>query len=215
MSLKALYLNCTLKRSPDESNTCALIAKSQEILEAEGVETEAIRILDHYVPHGMAARVDDKDEWPMIFDKVMAAQIVVIAAPIWLGEKSSVAMNVIERLYASSGETNENGQYIYYNKVGGAMATGNEDGGKATTSSILYALQHIGFTIPPQADAYWVGEAGPGPSYIEAGQENAFTRRNTRIMSWNLIHFARRIAENPIPAEGNVREDPEDHVCKR
>jgi hypothetical protein len=86
------------------------------------------------------------------------------------------------------------------------MVTGNEDGGKHVSRDILYALSHIGFTIPPQADCYWVGEAGPGPSYMEAGQENEFTIRNTRVMTWNLIHFARQLKATPIPAEGNILE---------
>ena len=215
MPLKALFINCTLKKSPDVSHTQALIDRSAEIFEKEGVATETVRLVDHYVPYGMMARVDDDDEWPGIFDKVMDAEILVIGTPIWLGEASSLATKAIERMYGSSGETNDKGQYIYYNKVGGVLATGNEDGGKAVSRSIIYALQHIGYTIPPQADAYWVGEAGPGPSYIEAGQDNEFTKRNTQFMTYNLIHFARRIAAEPIPAEGNVREAPADGTCKR
>ncbi|RED96672.1 flavodoxin family protein [Marinoscillum furvescens] len=204
--MKALFLNCTLKPSPEESNTAVLNQKCRDVLEDLGVETEEIRVVDHEIPARMEADAGAGDEWPEIFQKVLDAEILVVSTPIWLGEKSSLATKVMERLYASSGETNDKGQWIYYNKVGGTVITGNEDGGKASARSILYGLQHIGFTIPPNADVYWVGEGGPGPSYIEAGQSNEWTQRNTRIMAHNLYHFARMFAERPIPAEGNTME---------
>ena len=202
--MRALFLNCTLKRSPEVSHTHALIETSQALFRKEGIDTKIIRITDHTVPCGMKPRVDDSDEWPSIFKDVMDSDILIIGTPIWLGEKSSVASLVIERLYASSGDKNPDGQYIYYNKVGGVLATGNEDGGKESCRSLIYALQHIGFTIPPQADAYWVGEAGPGPSYMEEGKHNTFTQRNTQFMTYNLIHVARMLAKQKIPAVGNV-----------
>lgn len=202
--MTALFLNCTLKRSPETSHTQGLIDRAREIMEAEGVTTRSIRLVDHVVGHGMARDTGHGDTWPAIYEQVMDADILVIGTPIWLGEMSSLAVKAIERLYATSSDRNDKGQYVYYNKVGGAIATGNEDGGKHVCRAILYALQHIGFTVPPQADAYWVGEAGPGPSYLDAGQENEFTKRNTRILSWNLMHFARMLKERPIPAEGNV-----------
>ena len=111
-------------------HTQALIDKACHLFEQEGVVCQSIRLVDHTIPFGMQARVSDDDAWPTIFANVMNADIVVIATPIWLGEKSSVASLAIERLYASSGDKNTQGQYIYYNKVGGVLATGNEDGGK-------------------------------------------------------------------------------------
>ncbi len=109
------------------------------------------------------------------------ADIVVLATPIWLGDQSSMTRLVIERLYGWSGDLNGAGQWSYYGKVGGVLVTGNEDGGKHCAAQMLCALSHIGFTIPPQADAYWVGEAGPGPSYLddERGAQNHWTTRNT------------------------------------
>jgi multimeric flavodoxin WrbA len=126
---------------------------------------------------------------------------------------------IIERLYAYSGEVNGDGQWAYYGKVGGAVTTGNEDGGKHVSAQILYALQHIGLTVPPQSDAYWVGEAGPGPSYLDpelGGERNAWTTRNTVFMTWNLLHLARMLKDaGGIPAYGNdTREwnlDQPDH----
>lgn len=202
--MKALYLNTSLKKSNNESHTSALIKESREWLEKEGVETEELRIADYNIAFGMEPDMGNGDEWPAIFQKVLEANIVVIGTPIWIGEKSSVCTLVMERLYASSAETNEKEQSIYYNKIGGAIITGNEDGAKESGKSILYGLQHIGFTIPPNVDAYWVGEAGPGPSYIEGGQENQFTKKNTKTLSYNITHFARLLSAHPIPAEGNL-----------
>ena len=154
--------------------------------------------------HGAA-----RDEWPSVYERVEAADILVIGTPIWLGEKSSVCTRVIERLYGNSSQLNEHGQYAYYGKVGGCLVTGNEDGVKHCAMNILYSLQHLGYVIPPQADAGWIGEAGPGPSYLDEGSggpENDFTNRNTTFMTWNLLHAARMLKDaGGFPAHGNQR----------
>jgi multimeric flavodoxin WrbA len=137
------------------------------------------------------------------------ADILVIAGPIWLGDNSSVTKRVIERLYACSHLLNDAGQYAYYGRVGGCLITGNEDGVKHCAMNVLYSLQHLGYTIPPQADAGWIGEAGPGPSYLDPGSggpDNDFTNRNTTFMTWNLLHLARMLKDaGGIPAQGNQR----------
>ena len=116
---------------------------------------------------------------------------------------------VIERLYGYSGVLNEQGQYSYYGRVGGCLLTGNEDGLKHCAMSILFSLQHIGYTVPPQADAGWLGEVGPGPSYLDEGSggpENDFTNRNIAFMTYNLMHLASMLrAAGGIPAYGNQR----------
>jgi multimeric flavodoxin WrbA len=127
--------------------------------------------------------------------------------PIWLGEKSSVATHVIERLYGNSHLLNDKGQWAYYGRVGGCIVTGNEDGIKHCAMNVLYSLQHLGYTIPPQADSGWIGEAGPGPSYLDedsGGPDNDFTNRNTTFAAWNLMHLARILKDaGGIPAHGN------------
>ena len=211
--LSALFLNCTLKKSPELSHTEQLMKLSQKIMKAVGVDTEMIRPVDHDIAPGvypdMTQHGWSSDEWPEIQKKVMAADILIMGTPIWLGEKSSIATLVIERLYSFSGETNKQGQYSYYGKAGGCVVTGNEDGIKHCSMSILYGLQHIGYTIPPQADAGWIGEAGPGKSYADEGSggpENDFTNRNTTFMTWNLLHTAKMLADNNgLPAHGNQR----------
>jgi multimeric flavodoxin WrbA len=211
--LKALYFNCTLKKSPGVSNTEGLVKVSTTIMEKHGVDVEVIRPVDHDIATGvypdMREQGWDTDEWPEIYKKVQAADILVIAGPIWLGDNSSITKKIIERLYANSSELNDKGQYAYYGKVGGALITGNEDGIKHCAQNILYSLQHIGYAIPPQADAGWVGEAGPGPSYLEKGSggpQNDFTNRNTTFTTWNLMHLAKMLKDaGGYPAYGNQR----------
>jgi multimeric flavodoxin WrbA len=158
-------------------------------------------------PAGLPAAA--RDDWPALWPRVESADILVVGSPIWLGEKSSVASRLIERLYAMSGMLNDAGQYHYYGRVGGVIVTGNEDGVKHVAMSVLYSLQHLGYTIPPQADAGWIGEAGPGPSYLDehsGGPQNDFTQRNTTFMTWNLMHVAAMLKRaGGIPAHGNQR----------
>ncbi len=206
MALKAVILNATLKYGKEQSNTEALARGVTDIYEREGVESEIVRLNDYNIKYGITDDAGEGDEWPQVFEKIKAADIVLIGTPLWLGEKSSIATLAIERLYGSSSFTGDNGQSIFYNKIGGVIVTGNEDGAKHAAASVLYGLGHIGFTIPPNVDAYWVGEAGPGPSYIEAGQDNDFTKKHVEMLAYNTIHLARMFKENPIPAQGNTLE---------
>ncbi len=216
--LNAIYFNCTLTRSPEPSHTELLINKSRAIMEKHGVQTELVRPIDHKIATGVYPDMREHgweyDEWPEIFARVLAADIVVIAGPIWLGDNSSVTKQIIERLYAHSGDKNDKGQYVYYGKTGGALITGNEDGVKHCAMDILYSLQHIGFVIPPQADAGWIGEIGPGASYGDdadgkkVGFDNDFTNRNVTFMTWNLMHIAKMLKDTDgIPAYGNQRSE--------
>ena len=220
--LRAVFVNCTLKPSStgEASHTERLIERSRRAMRAQGVTVETIRAVDHEIAPGvqpdMTAHGAARDDWPALFETIRAADILVLTSPIWLGERSSVCTRVVERLYAQSSQTNEKGQYLYYGKVGGCLVTGNEDGIKHVAMGVLYSLQHLGYTIPPQADAGWIGEAGPGPSYGDAregggppvGFDNAFTQRNTDFMTWNLLHLARMLKDaGGIPAYGNVRAD--------
>lgn len=214
--LSALLINCSLKATPEESHTRRLLARTAGIMDAEGVDVEILHALEYNIPFGMEKDLSAsgrRDDWPAIHEKVMEADILVIGTPIWLGVKSSMATLVIERMYAHSGDRNEQDQYLYYGKAGGCVVTGNEDGVKACSMEILYALQHIGYVVPPQADCGWIGEAGPGASYgdvveghdVPVGYDNDFTNRNATIMSWNLMHAASMLRrEGGFPAIGNV-----------
>ncbi|GAA4106864.1 flavodoxin family protein [Aquimarina addita] len=216
--LKALYINCTLKGSPTKSNTEGLMNVSMEIMKSESVTVEYLRLVDYDIAYGlmpdMKEEGKDSDDWPEVYKKVDNADILIIGTPIWLGEKSSVATLLIERLYGMSSKTNQKGQYIYYGKVGGCVVTGNEDGIKHCSMGVLYALQHLGYSIPPQADCGWIGEAGPGPSYMDeesGAKNNEFTNRNTTFMTYNLLHLAKMLkSQGGYPAYGNSRDEWDD-----
>jgi multimeric flavodoxin WrbA len=213
--LRATFVNCTLKKSPEVSNTGALVDASAAIMAKHGVQVEKIRAVDHDIATGVWPDMTEhgwaSDEWPALFERVMAADILVVLTPIWLGEKSSVCTRVIERLYGNSHLLNDAGQYAYYGRVGGCIVTGNEDGAKHCAMNVLYSLQHLGYVIPPQADSAWLGEAGPGPSYLDPGSggpDNDFTNRNTSFLTWNLLHAARLLREaGGFPAHGNSRTE--------
>ena len=179
-------------------------------MDKQGVRTSTIRAADLDIPPGVQTDMTEhgwaSDGWPAIQEQVLAADILVIGTPIWLGDKSSICTRVIERLYGYSGELNDRGQSIFYGRVGGCIVTGNEDGAKHCAMNLLYSLQHLGYVIPPQADASWVGEAGPGASYGDdgAGFDNDFTQRNVTFLAWNLMHLARLLKDaGGVPANGN------------
>lgn len=228
--LKAMYVNCTLKKSPQPSHTAALMEVSKNIMLKEKVTVEEIRLIDHPVASGVFPDMTEygweTDEWPELFKRIINADILIIGTPIWLGEKSSETQKLIERLYAMSGKTNKKGHYLFYGKAGGCIITGNEDGLKHCAMGILYALQHIGYSIPPQADCGWIGEVGPGPSYGDtewqgepldapAGVNSDFTNRNTTFMTYNLLHLASMLkSNNGYPSYGNTEKGWEEKKAK-
>ncbi len=206
MAIKALFLNCTLKKSPHISNTRALIDKAANLFRGLGVESEVIRVVDHKVAFGVSSDEGEGDEWPIILEKVKACDILVIASPIWFGVRSSVCQLVLERLDGTYADGDPvTGQYPLYGKVGGVIVTGNEDGAHDVSANTLFNLTHLGCVIPPNVDCYWVGDAGPGPSYIEAGGDrHLYTNRTVRYMVHNLAHFAKLLKETSIPT--NLKE---------
>jgi multimeric flavodoxin WrbA len=215
--LTALFINTSLCKTPDQSHTRLLLDASGAIMKKQGIEVEYMHLAAHRVPPGiypdMTEHGWDVDDWPVLWEKVKAADILIVGTPIWLGEESSICRVLIERLYAMSSLLNAKGQSIYYGKVGACVITGNEDGIKHVAMTLGFALNHLGYTIPPQADCGWIGEAGPGPSYGDetkdgsrVGFDNEFTQRNTTIMTWNCIHFARMLKDaDGIPTMGNDR----------
>ncbi len=214
--LSAVFLNGTLKQSPAVSQTEGLMNISTGIMRGLGVDVSVVRTVDHVIPPGLETDMTehgyDRDDFPQIYrEQIEPADIIVLATPIWLGDQSSQTRLMIERMYAWSGDLNDNGQWSYYGKVGGALVTGNEDGGKHCSAMMLYSLQHIGLAVPPQSDSYWNGEAGPGPSYLDptnGGERNAWTTRNTAFMTWNILHMARMLKDaEGIPPYGNIAAD--------
>jgi multimeric flavodoxin WrbA len=215
-SLRALFINCTLKRSPEQSHTDRLIRAVATLMEANGVAVERVRAIDHRIATGMSPDMTaegwGEDEWPSIFERVKAADILVLGTPLWLGDKTSVCTRVVERLYSSSGEYNQKGQFTFVDKVAGWIVDGNEDGVKHVSMNLAFSLSHLGYTIPPNPDCGWIGEIGPGPSFGddgEVGLDNEFTHRNVSLMTWNLLHMAAILRQRPdgIPAWGTAMRE--------
>jgi multimeric flavodoxin WrbA len=202
----ALFLNCTLKKSPEVSNTEALVGKVAGFMEELGATTEVIRIVDFCIPFGVESDMGDGDEWPGILERIKACDILVIATPIWFGVRGSVSQVVMERLDGIFVDGDPvTGQYPLYGKVGGCIVTGNEDGAHSVCANTLFNLTHLGCTIPPNVDCYWVGDAGPGPSYIAAGgDKHLYTNRTALYQAHNLVWMAGVLAENHCPT--NLRE---------
>lgn len=191
---------------------------SMDIMKSEQVKVDYLRLADYVVPNGILPDMTKdgatRDDWPNIYEGIMTSDILVIGTPIWLGEKSSLATKLLERLYGMSGKTNKKGQYAFYGRVGGCVITGNEDGIKHCAMGILYALQHLGYSIPPQADCGWIGEVGPGPSYLDkesGAKENEFTNRNITFMTYNVLHLAKILKDlDGYPAYGNSKKSWDD-----
>ena len=197
--LKALVLNCTLKPSPSESNTEALAAVVIEALSERGVEPELVRVVDHDVRPGVTNDEGDGDEWPAIVEKVLAADILVIATPTWLGKPASVTQRVLERMDALLSETDEQERPVAYNKVAGVVVTGNEDGAHHVIGETAGSLIDIGYTVPGQAWTYWNRGPGPGPSYLETEEGKDWSHKTGRAAASNLVAVARALKATPIP----------------
>ena len=202
--MKAVVLNCTLKRSPETSNTEALARVVTNALEREGAATEWVRVVDHNVLPGVSSNEGDGDDWPAIHAQIVSAQILLIASPTWLGKPSSVAQRVLERMDAMLSESDDDGRPIAYNRVAGIVVTGNEDGAHHVISEIAGALIDIGFTIPGQAWTYWNMGPGPGPSYLESDHKHDWSKSTGQAAAANLVAVARALAERPIPKPPNA-----------
>ncbi|MFF8950682.1 flavodoxin family protein [Streptomyces sp. NPDC014940] len=198
--MRALIINCTLKPSPQTSNTEALADTVISALKNRSVEVDTVRAVDLDIKPGVETDMGGGDEWPAVHEKVLESQILIIASPTWLGRPSSVAHRVLERLDAMLSESDDEGRPVAYNRVAGVLVTGNEDGAHHVISEISGGLADIGFTIPGQAWTYWHLGPGPGPDYLDDDRGHDWAASTGRAMASNLVHAARALAENPLPA---------------
>jgi multimeric flavodoxin WrbA len=198
--MRATILNCTLKASPETSNTEALARVVGDALSGHGVDVELVRVLDHDVKPGVTSDEGPGDEWPGLLEKILASEILVLATPTWLGQISSVAKRVLERLDALLSETDAEGRPVAYNRVAGFVVTGNEDGAHHCIGQLAQALIDIGWTVPGQAWTYWNRGPGPGPSYLDTEEGRDWSQSTGRAAAGNLVAVARALAANPIPA---------------
>ena len=198
--MRALILNCTLKSSPEPSNTEALLDVVAAAIRHHEVEVDVLRIADYDVKPGVTDDEGDGDEWPQILELVRNAEILVVATPTWLGQPSSVAKRVLERMDALISETDDDGRPFAYNRVGGIVVTGNEDGAHHVIAEVAQAFVDIGYTVPGQAWTYWNMGPGPGPSYLETDHKHDWSEKTGRAAASNLVAVARALAEHPMPA---------------
>jgi multimeric flavodoxin WrbA len=201
--MKAVVLNCTLKRSPQTSNTEALARVVTDALERDGVQVGWVRVVDHDILPGVSSDEGTGDDWPDIRE-IVSAEILVIASPTWLGKPSSVAQRVLERIDALLSEQDDDGRPIAYNRVAGFVVTGNEDGAHHVISELAGGLIDIGFTVPGQAWTYWNMGPGPGPSYLESDHKHEWSKSTGEAAAANLVAVARALGERPIPKPPNA-----------
>jgi multimeric flavodoxin WrbA len=198
--MRALVLNCTLKGSPEPSNTQSLADVVVAELAKQGVTVDQVRIVDRNIPPGVVTDLGEGDDWPAIHDMLLRSEILVVATPTWVGHPSSLAQRVLERMDAMISETDDAGRPVAYNRVAGVVVTGNEDGAHHVISEILGGLGDIGYTVPGQAWTYWNMGPGPGPSYQDTDHGHDWSTSTGQTMARNLVAVARALAANPIPA---------------
>jgi multimeric flavodoxin WrbA len=198
--MRAVVLNCTLKKSPDSSNTDQLAQVVIDELRSRQVDVRTFRVVDHNVPPGVVTDLGEGDDWPTIHDELLRAEILVVATPTWVGHPSSVAQRVLERMDAMISETDDEDRPVAYNRVAGVVVTGNEDGAHHVISEIAGGLGDIGYTIPGQAWTYWNRGPGPGPSFSETEEGHEWSAKTGRAMAANLCAVAVALAKNPMSA---------------
>jgi multimeric flavodoxin WrbA len=198
-TLRALVLCCSLKPSPASSSSELLGRQVLTALADHDVDGEVIRVVDHNVRFGVSVDEGHGDQWPHLRAKLLEAQIIVIATPIWMGQPASVCKMVLERLDAELSETDDQGRLLTYGKVAAVAVVGNEDGAHHVTAEVLQALNDVGFSIPAAASTYWVGEAMQTVDYDQAGPKPDTTGRATATLAANAAHLAALLRDAPYP----------------
>ena len=190
MNLTALAFNCTLKPSPKKSSTDKILAETMEEFSKVGVTGEILRALDYNIKPGVTSDEGEGDDWPKLRKKIMGADIFVLGIPIWMGQPSSVAKRIMERMDAFLGETDDKKRMPSYGKVGICAVVGNEDGAHHVSAEVFQSLNDVGFTIPSNGMTYWVGEAMGSVNYIDLKSKQEKTDFATRLMVANAVHLA-------------------------
>lgn len=199
MALNALALNCTLKRSGGASSTDKLLREVLAEFEKHDTTGELVRVTDFEIKPGVTSDEGDGDEWPALREKIVACDILVLGTPIWLGQPSSIAKRVLERMDAFLGETDDRKRMPAYGKVAVVAVVGNEDGAHHCHAETFQALSDVGFTIPPGAGTYWVGQAMGSVDYKDLKEPYDKTLAATRMLASNAAHLARLLKQSRYP----------------
>ncbi|MEV0850691.1 NAD(P)H-dependent oxidoreductase [Streptomyces sp. NPDC049954] len=197
--MRALAFVCTLAPSPQPSSSQLLADQVMAELGRLGVETETVRVADHDVRPGVAVDMGQGDDWPALREKMLAADILLLATPIWLGHPSSLCQRVLERLDAELSESDEQGRLLTYGKVAAVAVVGNEDGGHKVSADAFQGLNDLGFSLAPGAVTYWVGEAQHGTDYKDLDETPESVASTTRTLAGNAVHLAKLLRSTPYP----------------
>jgi multimeric flavodoxin WrbA len=197
--LTALAITCSLKPSPADSSTDLLTRQLLDALKGHDVDGELVRAVDLDLKPGVESDMGDGDEWPALREKVLAADILILGTPTWMGQHSSVAQRVLERLDAELSDTNDAGQPRTYGKVGAAVVVGNEDGAHHISALLFQALNDVGFTLPAGAVTYWNGEAMHTTDYKDLDETPEQTASTTASLAANTAHLARLLRGAAYP----------------
>jgi len=198
--LRALALVCTLKPGAASSSSAIIAEHVLQQLRAEGAECEAVRCADFAIAPGVEADMGPGDEWPQIRDKVLAADILVISTPIWLGHPSSVTQRVLERLDAELSNKDDRGRPAMTGKVAVVSVVGNEDGAHKVIADLFQALNDVGYSIPAQGSTYWVGAAMESTDYKDLDEVPEAVASATAAAARNAVHLARVLRSAEYPA---------------
>ncbi|MEN3746825.1 NAD(P)H-dependent oxidoreductase [Sphingomonas sp. HF-S3] len=201
MALKAQPINCTLKRSSGEtSSTDRMIKLITAELREKGVEiAPTIRIADHDVLPGVTSDEGEGDAWPALREQILAADILIFGTPVWMGQASSVAKRVLERMDAFISETDEAGRMPSYSKVAVAAIVGNEDGAHFISAQLFQALNDVGYTVPAVAACYWVGEAMGSVDFKDLDETPEKVAKTAKMVAGNAAHLADLLKAEPYP----------------
>ena len=202
MALSALALNCTLKRGEEKSSTQKLLDEILEALAKYEVDGESVRVVDLEVKPGVSADEGEGDDWPGLRRRILDADILVIGTPIWLGQPSSVAKRVLERMDAFLDEKDEQGRLPPYGKIAVIGVVGNEDGAHHCHAELCQALNDLGFTIPAAGSTYWVGEAMGSTDYKDLRKPYEKTQEATEALAANAAHLAGLLKQKTYPGAG-------------
>ncbi|MFH8409135.1 flavodoxin family protein [Streptomyces sp. NPDC018019] len=197
--IRALALVCTLNPSPTRSSSQLLADQVLAELGGLGAQCESVRIADHDVRPGVAVDMGNGDAWPGLREKILAADIVLLATPIWLGHPSSLCQRVLERLDADISETDDQGRQLMYGKVGAVAVVGNEDGAHKVSADLFQGLNDLGFSLAANAVTYWVGEAQHGTDYQDLDERPKTVASTTRTLAVNAVHLVRLLRQYCYP----------------
>ncbi len=199
--LKVFGFNCSLKSSKadESSSTDALMKQVFDALAEHGASGDIVRAADYDIKPGVTDDEGDGDAWPELRKRVLEADILVIGLPIWLGQPSSVAKRVLERLDAFLDQKDDKGRMPSYGKVAICVIVGNEDGAHHTGAEVLSALFEVGFTIPAGGNTYWVGEAMGSKEYKEFKKPPKAVAKWNAMLASNTVHLARLLKAQQYP----------------